>query len=1270
MTHSDESRNHPLQVEATAHGKGAAIDWGLLIAMLIPLLALGLQWKLWDYIAPFVWFLFFPAVFFSARLGGFRGGVFSTILSTLLVWYFFIPPRLSWQVSNPYNLFSAVMFLIMGYLFSDVQERFRAAERRVDESLVETRLAHEKISQLYQKTLELDELKSQFFANVSHELRTPLTLILGPVKKALQTPDLSPNVRHDFEVVERNARFLYRHVADLLDVSRLDAGRMTIRYAQVDLAVCARLLASQFEVSAAERKIAFSIDVPPSLMAQVDLEKCQRILLNLLSNAFKFTPDQGKITLTLGVEADWAVFQVSDNGPGIPAEKRDVIFERFRQLDGDATRRHGGTGLGLSIASEFVRLHCGEIQVGDAPGGGAQFTVRLPILAPAGSVVESQPADELDGEIGHQLIDELSLERAVVRENPPEKAELPRVLVVEDNPDMCDFISIALASHYRVSVATDGRKGLEKAIALKPDLILSDVMMPIMSGDEMVQAIRQQADLKDVPIVMLTAKADDELRLQMLKECVQDYIYKPFSVDELLVRLENLLTVRQQAAEEIQLREERFRQLLYSVEDIIFTLDAQQRHTGVYGPWVAKNGLTPEFFLGKTAREILGEADAAVHEDANRRALAGEYVIYDWSTSSADGVQFYQTSLSPLRDATGAIMGLAGLGRNVTILKQAEAALRASEESLRLSQRVAHVGHWTWDTVANRVTWSEEMYRIFGLDPSTFDGDLEKVIATSIHPDDREKVNASNNAVLTEQKPAPIEYRVVWPDQTVRTVWAEAGEKVFDSDGKIIRLSGIVQDITDRKRIEIALAENEQNLRVIFETMSEGIALNEIVYDENGEMVDYRILMVNQAFYSVADYHGSEVVGNVATQLYGMSPEFIKEFWYVHKEKATTAYAEMLSPLGNRYFYVATSPFVDGRFVTSFFDITKRKLAEQALSKNEETLRLVFNTMEEGMALNELLFDENGEAVNYRILEINPAYESISFLTRDQAIGKLASEIYGMTPEQINAFWKMHQHNEHAITTDMYVPEIQKWRHISTSKLIGNKFVTIFFDNTDQKNAEAEIIKSLAEKETLLRELYHRTKNNMAVIIALLEMQAGTFDDARLLAAFREAQNRIRSMALVHQKLYETSDLSRINLKEYVTDLVHLLMKSYNISPESLILVLEMADVFVLIDTAIPCGLIMNELISNALKYAFPLPRVGEIKLGLNRDENGEIHLSVADNGVGVPPGFDFRRDGHLGVQNILLLAEQQLQGEVAFDTIQGVACHLRFRDIFYESRI
>ena len=417
-------------------------------------------------------------------------------------------------------------------------------------------IANRKLEALNEQLKEVDQLKTQFFANISHELRTPLALILGPTEKLLKQEELNSHNRQDLEIIDRNARLLLKQVNDLLDVAKLEAGKIALDYTQVDLAQLIRLTAANFDGLAQEKQVTFTVEAPESLSAQIDVAKVQRILLNLLSNAFKFTPNGGTIRCLLTTQpgepfstdgnvpplVDRAIISVRDSGAGVPVELREAIFERFSQGEGGTTRRFGGTGLGLAIAKEFVELQGGTIRVDDAPEGGAQFTVELPLTAPSDSLLSAPMAQpEQNQDIAHIMVEELRTLRPT--DSPmPEADGKPLVLVVEDNPEMNQFILTTLATEYRTATAANGQEGLEKAIVLQPDLILSDVMMPYLSGDQLVQQLRSHPELDTTPVVMLTAK--DDLRVQLLRQGAQDYLMKPFSVEELRARVGNLIAIK------------------------------------------------------------------------------------------------------------------------------------------------------------------------------------------------------------------------------------------------------------------------------------------------------------------------------------------------------------------------------------------------------------------------------------------------------------------------------------------------------------------------------------------------------------------------------------------------------------------------------------------------------------------------------------------------------------------------------------------------------
>ncbi|RJQ78099.1 MAG: response regulator [Desulfobacteraceae bacterium] len=536
----------------------------------------------------------------------------------------------------------------------------------------------------------LDLLKSQFFANVSHELRTPLSLILGPVDRLLRRAALDEEAQHDLLIVQRNARLLHRHVNDLLDIARLDAGRMVMQYARTDLAALARLAASHFETLAADRNIRYGVHAPDALPAEADVEKIERVLINLLSNAFKFTPQGGDVRLVLDGHSGRARFRVQDSGPGVPESMREAIFERFRQAEGGMQRRHGGTGLGLAIVREFVSLHGGTVNVTEAPGGGALFTLDLPLAAPAGVPVSLEPPRPYE-QAAYPALDELRQhpERFSSGQSPDGVAS--RILVVEDNPDMNAFLTECLSPHYRITRAFDGREGLEKALANPPDLILADVMMPGLSGDRMVEELRRYRLLDDVPIVMLTAKADDALRLKLLRHGVQDYIHKPFSVGEVLARVGGLLSERHRTGRRLLQSEERYHSLFESIDqgfciiEVLFDASAKpvdyrfletnpsfKQHTGLHDA------------VGKRIRELVPLQEEHWFETYGRIALTGEPERFI-NQAMFVGQRWYD--VYAFRVGRPEERKVAVLFNDITERKQAEESLR--QLNATLEQRVA-----------------------------------------------------------------------------------------------------------------------------------------------------------------------------------------------------------------------------------------------------------------------------------------------------------------------------------------------------------------------------------------------------------------------------------------------------------------------------------------------------------------------------------------------------------------------------------------------------
>lgn len=418
--------------------------------------------------------------------------------------------------------------------------------------------ANRELEELSEKLRAANRLKTELVANVSHELRTPLTLILGPADELEDRDDLPSDVREALGTIRQNARSLLGQVDELLDVARFDLDTMKLVPTDTDVAALLADTVEQFKALTRRRDIALELDAPDRLVCRIDEEKLERVALNLLSNAVKFTPDGGRIRCLVTVEDDerseeegrLLLLEVRDSGPGIPEEVREQVFERFRQLEEGSARRHRGTGLGLAITRELVELHGGLIEVDDAPEGGARFRVRIPVgrkpeaetSVPDGMELR-QGAGEVEGP-GAAPLEVARLEATESASGPGEDAKgsevdegTGRILVVEDDIELRRFLARVLGDRYRVATAADGFEALERLDEETPDLVLTDMMMPGMDGEELLLRIHGRPECRNLPVVVLTARADPDLAARFLREGARDYLMKPVSLDELRARV-------------------------------------------------------------------------------------------------------------------------------------------------------------------------------------------------------------------------------------------------------------------------------------------------------------------------------------------------------------------------------------------------------------------------------------------------------------------------------------------------------------------------------------------------------------------------------------------------------------------------------------------------------------------------------------------------------------------------------------------------------------
>jgi signal transduction histidine kinase/ligand-binding sensor domain-containing protein/DNA-binding response OmpR family regulator len=402
------------------------------------------------------------------------------------------------------------------------------------------------LEQEHAKKLEdVDKLKSNFYANISHEFRTPLMLILGPADKLISKVKDEDNQKQ-VGLIKGNANRLLTLINQLLDLSRIEAGKLKLIASKGNIAQFVKGLVMEFESLAEQRDISLKMIMErEEIVAYFDKEKLEKIIINILSNAFKFTPNGGRITVKL---SEASINQVEivfrDSGIGIPKSELTKIFDRFYQVDGLHTREHEGTGIGLALTKELVELHKGSIFVDSVEGHWTEVKIQLPLGREHFSDDEIIEADDnykhkIDKDEGYIRQDSEAEE--CMNENLLDKTI---VLIVEDNPDVREYISESLNEHFHIEEAANGEQGLRKAEKCIPDLIISDIMMPKMDGYEMTRKLRQDEKTSHIPIILLTSKSDKDSKLEGLGLGADDYLTKPFDTDELLARIKNLIEIR------------------------------------------------------------------------------------------------------------------------------------------------------------------------------------------------------------------------------------------------------------------------------------------------------------------------------------------------------------------------------------------------------------------------------------------------------------------------------------------------------------------------------------------------------------------------------------------------------------------------------------------------------------------------------------------------------------------------------------------------------
>ena len=683
---------------------------------------------------------------------------------------------------------------------------------------------------------KLDRAKTTFFSNVSHELRTPLTLMLGPLEDEMRE---SPAPNERLELVHRNSLRLLKLVNTLLDFSRIEAGRVDASFEPTDLAVFTSELASVFRSAVEKAGLNLIVDCPELPEAvYVDRTMWEKIVFNLMSNSLKFTR-QGTIEIKLE-QADregmkGICLSVRDSGVGIPEVELPRVFERFHRIRNSWARSHEGTGIGLALVQELARLHGGSASVQSTEGQGTTFLIWIPLGSahlPRERIINSKSSGS--SLTGARLFVEEALRWLPDPNSLPESVSLvasgsgrstrdhstARILLADDNSDMRGYIQRLLTDHgFQVTAVGDGQSALEAARAHPPSLVLSDVMMPRLDGLGLLRELRNDALLKSIPIILLSARAGEEARVEGVEAGADDYLTKPFSARELIARVATnlkLAQIRKEAEEAILDREEKLRLALIerekseekvratleSITDGLQVVDAQGRFTYFNASarrTLSAQGLDPDALIGRECFEVFPELLTLEVGKTLKRSLI-ERVPTEAESLYLPWQRWFSVRHYPVAEG-----GVSTFFHDITERKKSEEALHASEFKFRLYFESNIIGNLVGDLDGRIYEANDEYLRIIGYS-------REELISNQIRWDtitppeflalDHQAIKRAREAGFS----GPYEKQYLRKDGT--RIWVIVGFVIYETSKTI----AFILDISERKRAEAALREANAQL--------------------------------------------------------------------------------------------------------------------------------------------------------------------------------------------------------------------------------------------------------------------------------------------------------------------------------------------------------------------------------------------------------------------------------------------------------------------------
>ncbi|MCD8739146.1 ATP-binding protein [Mucilaginibacter roseus] len=679
--------------------------------------------------------------------------------------------------------------------------------------------AYEQEQKRAEALAEIDRSKTAFFSNVSHEFRTPLTLMLGPLEDLLGTSTLPPDVKEHIESTHRNALRLLKLVNNLLDYSRVEAGRTQAAYQQIDLAELTADLASSFRSIIEKAGMQLLVNTPELQgTIYVDRQMWEKIVLNLLSNAFKYTLE-GTISVNLEKDGNVAVLKVADTGVGIPEKELPHMFERFHRVENSSGRTHEGSGIGLSLVNELVHLHGGEISVSSVEGKGSTFTVEIPFgkaHLPAEHVLETAKETDstaLKGAFIQEAISLLQEDAQLQYEGAEVKMtgdvtvhqdisvdKETRILIVDDNADMRAYLKRLLDPYFTAYVANNGADGLQKIHEYQPDLVLSDIMMPVMDGKAMLEYLRRAPETARLPVIFLSARAGEEARIDGLEAGADDYLVKPFSAAELLTKIRAQIKIsKTRTHAEQQLRE------LLTEAPVAMAIYRTKWHVIEF----ANNrmlqywGLNAKQAFGKPMIEVLpdlkGQGFGEIMDqvfNTGERFVSGEIPV-ELTKNGVKEKSYINLTIEALRNEDQHVTGMIAVAADVTEQVTAREELEKVTDTLKMALDAANLGTWRTDWGSDKLFVSDIARRIHGIPLGTdlsFNETLQIIV-----DEHRERVLQAIVAAVESKGRFSEDYQVQPVNGSPKKWLNTTGKVELDENGEVIGVIGTILDITESK---------------------------------------------------------------------------------------------------------------------------------------------------------------------------------------------------------------------------------------------------------------------------------------------------------------------------------------------------------------------------------------------------------------------------------------------------------------------------------------